>query len=333
MAQNLLICFKSKIMENQDLHSQNDFVIKTSYFNVAHNVWGKKLGVVNIYMIASSSEFGHWVLVDAGLKGYSNEIFAMAEQLFGKHPPAAIILTHGHFDHVGTLKDLLEVWDVPVYAHRLELPYLTGKSSYPAPDPSVGGGLLSLLSFTFPRKPIDLGSRIHELSHDGTTPFLEEWEVLFTPGHTCGHISLYREEDKVLIAGDAFVTTKQESLFYALTQLKHISGPPKYFTPDWISAAQSVRNLANLQPSTAATGHGKPLSGEELESALSYLASHFEDVAVPKHGKYVPIDLNAIGKKKLLSGTVVRSLFGITLFALAAFTTFLIIDEFADIRN
>ncbi|MDB5012011.1 MAG: beta-lactamase domain protein [Daejeonella sp.] len=329
----MLIRSKQISMENQDSLTQKGLVIKTSYFNVAHSVWGKKLGIVNIYMIASSTEFGHWVLVDAGMKGYSSEILAMAEQLFGNHPPSAIILTHGHFDHVGTLKDLLKVWDVPVYAHQLEMPYLTGRSSYPSPDPTVGGGLLSLLSFAFPKKPIDLGDQVHELSHDGTVPFLPEWQVLFTPGHTYGHISLYREEDKVLIAGDAFVTTKQESLFYALTQLKHISGPPKYFTPDWISAAQSVRDLANLQPFTAATGHGKPMRGEELESALSYLASHFEEVAIPKHGKYVPVDLNSINHKKMVSPAVVKSLFGITLFALAAFTSFLVIDEIAEMRN
>jgi len=320
-------------MENQGLLKHNGLVIKTSYFNVAHNVWGKKLGIVNIYMIASSTDFGQWVLVDAGMRGYHNEIIDMAEQLFGDYPPAAIILTHGHFDHVGCLKVLLEKWDVPVYAHQAELPYLTGRTYYPSPDPSVGGGLLSLLSFTFPSKPIDLGSKIHALTHDGMVPFLPEWEMLFTPGHTPGHISLYRDDDKVLIAGDAFVTTKQESIIFALTQWKHLSGPPKYFTPDWISAAQSVRNLANLQPATAATGHGLPMSGEELETNLTYLASHFEELAVPKHGKYVPINSNTIQHRKAGKARLINSVCGITLFALAAYTSFLVLDNFTGMRN
>jgi glyoxylase-like metal-dependent hydrolase (beta-lactamase superfamily II) len=39
---------------------------------------------------------------------------------------AAIIMTHGHFDHVGVLEDLAETWQAPVYAHELERPYLDG---------------------------------------------------------------------------------------------------------------------------------------------------------------------------------------------------------------
>ena len=52
-------------------------------------------------------------------------------------PPEAIVLTHGHFDHAGSALQLAEYWDVPIYAHRLEMPYLTGKADYPPPDPTI----------------------------------------------------------------------------------------------------------------------------------------------------------------------------------------------------
>src|SRR2546430_14769453 len=95
--------------------------------------------IVNTYLV-SDAESGTWVLIDAGLPTSARRIFKIAEQRFGrKTRPAAIILTHGHFDHVGSLRKLLKRWDVPVYAHPLELPYLTGKSDYPPPDPRVGG--------------------------------------------------------------------------------------------------------------------------------------------------------------------------------------------------
>jgi hypothetical protein len=66
------------------------------------------------------------------------------------------MLTHGHFDHTGAIEDLLKTWDVPVYAHRLEMPHLTAQKRYPPPDPSAGGGLMAFLApagQVFHRKP------------------------------------------------------------------------------------------------------------------------------------------------------------------------------------
>ena len=78
-------------------------------------------------------------------------------------PPNCIILSHGHFDHVSAAKNLADHWNVPVYAHSLERPYLTGQSEYPSPNPGAGGGMMSVLSPTLPRGPIDLGDRLHDL--------------------------------------------------------------------------------------------------------------------------------------------------------------------------
>ncbi|MBS7565260.1 MBL fold metallo-hydrolase [Mucilaginibacter sp. Bleaf8] len=256
------------------------------YFDVAPGVWGMRIVFANIYMIATQNK--EWVLVDAGLNGFAGRIERMAADLFGENnPPAAIILTHGHFDHVGALKKLLEKWDVPVYAHPLEIPYLIGQSAYPPPDPTVGGGMMSTLSVLYPKKPIDIGDKAFILNENGSLPHLPEWNYIHTPGHAPGHISLFRNRDKVLIAGDAFVTTQQESAFSVAKQKKLVSGPPKYFTVDWKAAAESVKKLRDLHPAIAATGHGKPMSGQELRDGLDYLVSHFKEVAVPEQGRYV----------------------------------------------
>lgn len=119
-------------------------------------------------MIASDDR---WILIDAGLAGGAGRILEVASDLFGVVPPSAIVLTHGHFDHRGSLKALLKEWDVPVLAHKLELPYLTGRSAYPPPDPTVGGGLMSFFSFLYPKHSIDLGSRVQSLPADGSVPF------------------------------------------------------------------------------------------------------------------------------------------------------------------
>ncbi len=256
------------------------------YTEIAPGIWGLKLLFVNIYMVATGPK--EWVLVDAGVKGSACRIQKMAETLFGKdNPPAAIILTHGHFDHVGALQELLKTWKVQVYAHPAELPYLTGKTAYPPADPCVGGGLMSALSFLYPNQPINLGVKVHALAKDGSLPNMPDWMYIHTPGHTPGHISLYRGRDKVLIAGDAFVTTPAESAISVLSNEKKISGPPKYFTPNWVSAALSVRNLRDLRPEIAATGHGPMMQGEELALALEELVDHFKELAIPKNGRYV----------------------------------------------
>ena len=240
---------------------------------------------VNLYLWGRGAS---WVLIDAGLRGSADAIRTAAEERFGPGAkPKAIVLTHGHFDHVGALDDLLARWDVPVYAHVQELPHLTGAADYPPPDPTVGKGVMALLSFAYPNQAIDLGSRVQALPEDGTVPNMPGWCWVHTPGHTQGHVSLFRDEDRCLIAGDAIVTTKQESLYAVATQAEELHGPPAYFTPDWIAARRSVERLAALEPAIAATGHGTPLRGEPLRLGLAELVARFDEVAVPSQGRYV----------------------------------------------
>jgi glyoxylase-like metal-dependent hydrolase (beta-lactamase superfamily II) len=243
---------------------------------------------VNAYFLgpAGAPDRG-WVLVDAGLRGFAEQFLEAAHRRYGAARPAAIVLTHGHFDHVGVVGELAEYWDAPVYAHRLELPYLTGEASYPPGDPTVGGGAMAWSAPLFPRGPIDLDGRVRELPANGEVPGAPGWRWIHTPGHSPGHVSFFRDEDRTLIAGDAFVTVKQESLLAVLTQTPRVHGPPAYFTIDWQAAWRSVRRLAELEPELAATGHGVPLRGATLRRQLHDLADHFERRARPTRGRYV----------------------------------------------
>jgi len=260
----------------------------SNMFTVAPGVWGRKDVFVNFFIIQNLVN-DDWILVDTGLKWSATKIKEMATHLFGPASvPKAIILTHGHFDHVGSVNQLAEEWDVPVYAHHLEIPYLTGQSDYPPPDPTVGGGLMATMSFIYPKSPINIWRHLKVLPGDGHIPVLPEWQYIHTPGHAPGHISLFRSSDRVLIAGDAFVTTKQESVTAVMLQSKIISGPPKYFTCDWDAARTSVQELVKLAPKTAATGHGQPMRGKELDDALEELTTNFEKNSVPASGRYIP---------------------------------------------
>lgn len=254
---------------------------------VAPDLYSFTVQIVNVCFVGLPKRDG-WVLIDAGMPGSASSIIKAAEKRFGPgRPPLGIVLTHGHFDHVGAVLELVDHWNVPVYAHELEFPYVTGKEPYPSPDPTVEGGFVAKMSFLFPVEPIQLGRHLRPLPKDGQLPILPEWRWVHTPGHTPGHISLFRDRDHALIAGDAFVTVKQESLYKVITQDLEISGPPRYLTTDWPAARQSVKTLYQLSPSVAITGHGKPMGGEVLSASLRELLEKFDQIAVPKHGKYV----------------------------------------------
>jgi glyoxylase-like metal-dependent hydrolase (beta-lactamase superfamily II) len=253
----------------------------------ADGIWWMRTLIVNVAFVSSREG---WVLVDAGMGGYSGSIAAAAGELFGTdRGPDAIVLTHGHFDHVGSLEPLLDRWDVPVYAHSLELPYITGASSYPPPDPLVGGGAMAWSAKLYPRGPIDVDGRTRPLPEDGRVPGLPDWRWMHSPGHSPGHVSLVRERDGAVIAGDAITTTRQESLISVMTQRQEVHGPPAYFTPDWFAAARSVRALAALAPCVLVSGHGIPMSGRPLHDALFRLADRFERDEVPARGRYVGV--------------------------------------------
>lgn len=243
--------------------------------------------IVNIIMIGNPNE-GSWVLVDAGMPKSGKEIRAVAGDRFGKdNKPSAIILTHGHFDHVGGLIDLIEEWDVPVYAHPHEFPFLTGEKAYPKPDPTAEGGLLAKISFIYPIEPINIKNHLFPLPTDHTVPHMPGWVWVPSVGHSPGHVSFYRGEDRTLISGDAFITVRQDSLYKVLLQKKEINGPPRYLTTDWRAAWESVRNLGLLQPLLVIPGHGNTMEGEALQEGLKRLVEDFDRIAIPDHGKYV----------------------------------------------
>ncbi|HUR45509.1 MAG TPA: SDR family oxidoreductase [Candidatus Saccharimonadales bacterium] len=248
----------------------------------------QRLFMVNVVYYGRPHSPEGWVLIDAGLKGTASSIRKTAAERFGPDSkPQAIILTHGHVDHVGALKDLAEAWDVPIYAHEMELPYLNGLSSYPPPDPTVGGGLMAAMSGFLPRGPVDVSRWLKVLPPNGSVPHMPGWRWVHTPGHTPGHISLWRASDKVLIAGDAFITTRQESAYAVVTQRPEMHGPPMYYTQDWSAAQSSVRTLDGLAPEFVVTGHGRAMQGAEMRKALHELSEYFERIAVPRKGRYV----------------------------------------------
>jgi len=241
--------------------------------------------IVNVIFIGTPE---HWVLIDAGMPKGGDEIRLVAEDRFGPgSKPAAIILTHGHFDHVGGIVYLVEHWNVPVYAHSHEFPYLTGTLSYPEPDQTVEGGLLAKISSVYPNEPVNIKPVLKPLPENGSVPELPGWQCIHVPGHSPGQIALFRPSDRTLISADAIITVKQDSMYRVLIQKKQVCGPPVYLTTDWQAAWDSVKRLYALNPDLLVPGHGTAMEGKELSDGLKTLVEDFEEVAIPDYGKFV----------------------------------------------
>ena len=243
-----------------------------------------KLLTANVYFAGDPGS--SWTLVDAGTPNNATRIRRAAAQRFGTGAkPDAILLTHGHRDHAGSALELAEMWDVPIYAHSLERPFLTGKSVYPPKDPTAGGAM-AFLSPLFPSTPVNLGERLRNLPEHGEVPGLPGWFWYHTPGHTPGHVVFFERSEAIVLAGDACVTMDLDSFRGIVFQARRISRPPAPFTYDWDQAERSVQLIADLRPTVLGSGHGEPMSGSAVSSGLADLVRNFPR---PRQGRYATV--------------------------------------------
>lgn len=226
--------------------------------------------IANAYLVASEAS---WGVMDACTPGNENLIRRAAERRFGRGcRPSAILLTHGHFDHAGSAGSLADLWNVPIYAHAREIPFLRGQATYP-PFNFTSPGFFTRIARAFPTSTVNLGGRVVALDPGQPVPGLPGWETVETPGHTPGHVSFFRRNDRVLLAGDAVTTMNLDSFFDTLLRRKQVCRPPTPATSDWESARKSVELLATLGPSTIAAGHGQPMNS--ASDQLTRLAKNF----------------------------------------------------------
>jgi glyoxylase-like metal-dependent hydrolase (beta-lactamase superfamily II) len=186
-------------------------------------------------------------LVDAGLPNQTEAISAaLVEAGIGVGDLRRIIFTHQDLDHVGSGAALVRQSDARVLAHPADAPYIEGSQRPLKPSPEMLEQRPQMREVLERLEPVG----IDEYVEDGTRLDLAGGtRVISTPGHTPGHISLYVERSKVLIAGDA-LTAQRGSL----------NGPNPSMTLEIRTAIQSVRRLADLEIDTIVCYHGGVVS-------------------------------------------------------------------------
>ncbi|MBR1510082.1 MAG: MBL fold metallo-hydrolase [Bacteroidales bacterium] len=149
--------------------------------------------------------------------------------------PDAILLTHGHFDHVWGVERLLERFEVPVYMNPLDKGILANGAS-------AFRGMQSFKSMqhNFPTKDIADGDTV---TTGGTA-----WRVITTPGHTPGGVCFYSAENNLLLSGD--------TLFAGSIGRTDLEGGDY----DILMASIKEKLLTLPGPTDVIPGHGQPTS-------------------------------------------------------------------------
>ena len=193
---------------------------------------------------------GRALLIDAGMKGSEGVILSGLDEL-GISPDnlAGVIITHYHPDHAGGVRELVYERDIPVMAHRLDSQFLKGAEEQPNPfQRRLMARLAAPLmeKVNAPTTPIDT-----ELEDGDTIPFEFPVQIIHTPGHTPGSITIFLPSQKVVIVGDA--------LQYRLG--RKLTPPAAAVTQDPEQAMESLRKLVRLDFHTICFSHFPPFHG------------------------------------------------------------------------
>ncbi|MFN3852603.1 MAG: MBL fold metallo-hydrolase [Spirosomataceae bacterium] len=205
---------------------------------IAKNVYQISLlprNSINCYVIDD-------ILIDAGIRSSGNIILkSIKQKKITKHA-----LTHAHADHQGSSSTICKTLNIPLWTSELEKENAeSGKVIYEYPNSK------NLIARFQQRFWAGEGQKVSHLLKEGDA--VGSFTVIETPGHSRGHISFFREKDRVLIVGDTMVNMN------LLTTVVGLDEPPTLFTTDKEVNKESIKKLFDLKPKVLCFGHGPVL--------------------------------------------------------------------------
>ena len=243
--------------------------------NVAEGIHRVGHAHVNSYLVEDDDGV---MVVDSGLPGmWPHLVRALGALGYGPGSVRALVLTHAHFDHVGTAAKLRREFRTPILVHDADRrlaahPYRyaheNARLRYPLQHPR---SLRPIAAMTLAGALTVRGvSDVHSLTADAAAHLPGTPELLHTPGHTAGHVALNFPDRDALIAGDALVTW---DIYTGWSGPQIVSGAA---TADSAQALASLESLAATGARTVLTGHGEPWrdgAAAAVEQALARGAS------------------------------------------------------------
>jgi glyoxylase-like metal-dependent hydrolase (beta-lactamase superfamily II) len=212
----------------------------------------------NMFLIVENS----LTLIDTGFRGSTPYIIEFVHKL-GRKPEeiSQIILTHNHLDHTGGLEELRKQTTAKVAAHKVDVHVPEDPIPYPAGN--IVGVLLRVPGLSVFRRQFVLeADRVDRVLEGGETfDVLGGLQVVPTPGHTAGSISLYAPKHKLLIVGDAL--NKRGDI---------LRMPLRTVSTNLQDAKSSIRRMAELDVEILCTGHGRPMMQNAKASLQALVA-------------------------------------------------------------
>jgi hydroxyacylglutathione hydrolase len=206
---------------------------------IVEGVWqlkGFPRDVFNVYLVED-------VLVDTATRWARRRILRQ----LGDRRLSLVALTHCHPDHQGSARAICEHYGVPLACHEADVAAVEGRAPM---VPQTWPARQSSRLLAGPPHPVGRVLREGDL--------VAGFRVIHTPGHTPGHIVLFRDADRVAIAGDVLAN------IHFVTLKPGLREPPSIFSADPAQNRRSIQTLIALDPAVVCFGHGPPLRQTEL---------------------------------------------------------------------